>query len=334
MQRVISTGAFVVGLDVINAYYDTAIKYDRLEQMGFAKEDIAPGKFVQSRKHAHAGFVQMDLMDAEGINRLCREYTFDTVINLAAQAGVRYSLTHPHVYADSNITGFLNILEACRHNKVEHLVFASSSSVYGLNEEIPFSTLHNVDHPMSLYAASKKANELMAHSYAHLYGLPCTGLRFFSAYGPWGRPDMALFIFTKNILEGTPIDVYNHGIMKRDFTYIDDLVEGVYRVAERPAAPDPEWGGTAPRPDTSSAPWRIYNIGNNDPVELMDFIIALEEKLGRKAIMNMLPMQPGDVPGSWADSGDLVRNFGYKPSTSVKEGISRFVDWYTEYYKV
>lgn len=324
----------MVGLDVINAYYDTAIKYDRLEQMGFAREDIVPGKFVQSRRHAHAGFVQMDLMDREGIDRLCREYNFDTVINLAAQAGVRYSLTHPYVYADSNITGFLNILEACRHNKVQHLVFASSSSVYGLNEEIPFSTLHNVDHPMSLYAASKKANELMAHSYAHLYGLPCTGLRFFSAYGPWGRPDMALFIFTKNILEGKPIDVYNHGVMKRDFTYIDDLVEGVYRVAGRPAEADPAWGGSSPRPDTSSAPWRIYNIGNNDPVELMDFIIALEEKLGRRAIMNMLPMQPGDVPGSWADSGDLVRDFGYRPSTSVKEGISRFVDWYTAYYNM
>jgi len=334
MQRIIATGATVVGLDVINDYYDTTIKYDRLARMGFRKEDIRPGVFVQSSINTNAGFIQLDLMDAAGINRLFGEQGFDTVINLAAQAGVRYSLTHPHVYADSNITGFLNILEACRHNKVQHLVFASSSSVYGLNEEIPFSTLHNVDHPMSLYAASKKANELMAHSYAHLYGLPCTGLRFFSAYGPWGRPDMALFIFTKNILEGKPIDVYNHGVMKRDFTYIDDLTEGVYRVALHPAQPDATWGGSNPRPDTSSAPWRIYNIGNNDPVELMDFIIALEEKLGKKAIMNMLPMQPGDVPGSWADSGDLVRNLGYKPGTSVKEGISRFVDWYTEYYNL
>lgn len=259
---------------------------------------------------------------------------FDGVINLAAQAGVRYSLINPYSYADTNLLGFVNILEGCRHNKVMHLVFASSSSVYGSNTKMPFSVHHNVDHPVSLYAASKKANELMAHTYSHLFGLSCTGLRFFTVYGPWGRPDMALFLFTKAILEDRPIDVFNHGKMKRDFTYIDDIVEGVVRVLDMPAMPDPEWDGNAPDPSSSYAPWKIYNIGNNKPVELMRYIEVLEKCLGKKAEKILLPMQPGDVPATYADIGDLVRDTGFHPSTTLEEWIPKFVKWYREYYRV
>ena len=256
------------------------------------------------------------------------------VVNLAAQAGVRYSLVNPHAYVSSNLVGFMNVLEGCRHHGVEHLVYASSSSVYGANTTTPFSVHDNVDHPLSLYAATKKANELMAHTYSHLYGLPTTGLRFFTVYGPWGRPDMALFLFTKAILEGRPIDVFNHGDMRRDFTYIDDIVEGVVRTADRPAAPDPAWSGAAPDPGTSSAPFRVYNIGNNQPVELMRMIEILEAALGRKAEKNLLPMQPGDVPATYADVDDLERDVGFRPSTPLDVGIGRFVEWYREYYQV
>lgn len=333
MKRALSEGLEVVGLDNINDYYDVRIKYARLAQLGFNQSDILPNTLVQSQSNPQAKFIQMDLQNAEGLMELCKAEKFDGIVNLAAQAGVRYSLTHPHVYTESNISGFLHILEAARHTQVKHLVFASSSSVYGINDEIPFSTKHNTDHPISLYAASKKANELMAHSYAHLYQIPCTGLRFFSAYGPWGRPDMALFIFTQNILEGKPIDVYNHGKMKRDFTYIDDLVDGVFKVLNNVPNTNPSWLKSTSEHDTSSAPFQLYNIGNNDPIELGDFIVALEEKLGKKALKNMCEMQPGDVSQSWADSSELIKNVGYLPKTSVKEGISHFVDWYLDFYK-
>jgi UDP-glucuronate 4-epimerase len=259
---------------------------------------------------------------------------FDAVCNLAAQAGVRYSLTNPDAYINSNITGFMNILEACRHNKVMNLVYASSSSVYGMNEEYPFSIHHNVDHPVSLYAASKKSNELMAHCYSHLYGLPTTGLRFFTVYGPWGRPDMALFIFTKAIIEGRPIDVYNNGQMRRDFTYIDDIVEGLVRVIKNPAKPNKEWSGKNPDPGTSSAPYRVYNIGSNRPVLLMDFIHTIEKYLGIEAEKNFLPLQPGDVPASHADVADLIKDMGYSPKTTVEEGIKKFLEWYIDFYNI
>jgi UDP-glucuronate 4-epimerase len=259
--------------------------------------------------------------------------SFDVVINLAAQAGVRYSLANPHAYVDANLVGFMNVLEGCRHSGVRHLVYASSSSVYGANTTMPFSVHDNVDHPVSLYAASKKANELMAHTYSHLYDLPTTGLRFFTVYGPWGRPDMALFLFSRAILAGQPIDVFNHGRMRRDFTYIDDIVEGVVRVADRPAQPDPQWSGASPDPGTSAAPYRLYNIGNHNPVELMRLIEVLEEALGRKATKNFLPIQPGDVPATYADVDDLIRDVGFKPETSIEEGVGRFVEWYRGYYK-
>ena len=275
----------------------------------------------------------MNLEDREETKALFAEQKFDKVVNLAAQAGVRYSLINPHAYIESNIVGFTNMLEGCRHNEVKHLVYASSSSVYGANTKMPFSIHHNVDHPVSLYAASKKANELMAHTYSHLYNMPTTGLRFFTVYGPWGRPDMALFLFTKAILEDRPIDVFNHGKMKRDFTYIDDIVEGVIRVLDNTAKPNPDWTGDAPDSGTSYAPFRIYNIGNNSPVELLDYIGAIEKALGKKANKNMLPLQPGDVPATYADVDDLVNDVGFKPATPVEEGVQRFVDWYRDYYK-
>ena len=277
-------------------------------------------------------FHKLDLSDREGMERLFAEEKPDRVIHLAAQAGVRYSLTNPHSYVDSNLVGFTNILEGCRHNGIEHLVYASSSSVYGANTEMPFSVHHNVDHPLSLYAASKKANELMAHTYSHLYRLPTTGLRFFTVYGPWGRPDMAMFLFTKAILEGRPIDVFNHGKMRRDFTYIDDIVEGVVRTCDRVAEPNPKWSGATPDSATSSAPYRLYNIGNNQPVELMRLIEVLEDCLGKKAEKNFLPMQPGDVPATYADVDDLVNDVGFKPATPIEEGVRRFVEWYREFY--
>jgi UDP-glucuronate 4-epimerase len=318
-KRLLEQGGEVVGLDNLNDYYDVSLKHARLKLL-----EECPG----------FRFVKLDLSDREGMAGLFREERFDAVVSLAAQAGVRYSLVNPHAYTESNITGFLNVLEGCRHNGVGHLVYASSSSVYGANTAMPFSVHHNVDHPVSLYAATKKANELMAHTYASLYGLPCTGLRFFTVYGPWGRPDMALFLFTKAILEGSPIDVFNYGKMQRDFTYIDDIVEGVCRVIERPPAGDPAWSGGSPDPGTSFAPYRIYNLGNNNPVELLRFIEVLEQALGRQANKNLLPLQAGDVPVTYADVDDLMREVGFRPATSIEDGIGRFVAWYRAYYRV
>jgi UDP-glucuronate 4-epimerase len=310
-------GHEIVGMDNLNAYYDVQLKKDRL---------------VLLTAHPCFRFHLVDLADRQGMVELFRTVRPEMVVHLAAQAGVRYSLENPHAYVDSNLTGFMNILEGCRHNSVKHLVYASSSSVYGANTKMPFSVHHNVDHPISLYAATKKANELMAHTYSVLYKLPCTGLRFFTVYGPWGRPDMALFLFTKAILEGKPIDVYNNGNMRRDFTYIDDIIEGVIRVMTKIPSGSPAWSGVSPDPTISFAPYRIYNIGNNQPVELMDFIAALESHLGRKAQKRLLPMQPGDVPETYADVEDLMADVGFKPGTSISDGIGRFVAWYREYY--
>ncbi len=312
-------GDEVVGFDNLNTYYEIKLKKDRLAILS---------------NHQNFTFVQADLADRPAIEKLFADHHFDRVINLAAQAGVRYSLENPHAYIDSNIVGFMNILEACRHHKVEHLTYASSSSVYGSNTQMPFSVHHNVDHPVSLYAATKKANELMAHTYSHLYGLPTTGLRFFTVYGPWGRPDMALFLFTRAILDGKPIKVFNNGLMQRDFTYIDDIVEGVVRVSDRIAPPNRDWNGQQPDPATSRAPYRIYNIGNNRPVELLRFIEVIEKKLGKTAVKEMLPMQPGDVPATYADVDDLMRDTGFAPSTPLETGISRFIDWYRDYYQI
>ena len=318
-QRLLSRGDEVVGLDNLNNYYDVTLKKDRLAQL-----EGKPG----------FSFHQLDLGDREGIANLFTEQSFDVAVNLAAQAGVRYSLKNPHAYIDSNIVGFTNILEGCRHSQVKHLVYASSSSVYGANTKMPFSVHDNVDHPVSLYAASKKANELMAHTYSHLYNLPTTGLRFFTVYGPWGRPDMALFLFTKAILSGQPIDVFNYGKMRRDFTYIDDIVEGVIRVIDNIPQPNPSWSSDAPDPGTSKAPYKIYNIGNNQPVELMRFIEVLEDCLGIKANKNMLPIQMGDVPATYADVDDLIKDVGFKPNTPIEKGIESFVNWYKSYYKI
>ena len=310
-------GDRVVGVDSLNDYYDVSLKRARL-----ARLTALPG----------FEFIQLDMAAREGVAALFARHRFDAVAHLAAQAGVRYSIDHPHAYADANLVGFLNVLEGCRHAKVGHLVFASSSSVYGASVRTPFSENHSVDHPISLYAATKKANELMAHTYAHLYGLPCTGLRFFTVYGPWGRPDMAYFKFTRGILAGEPIPVYNRGEMARDFTYIDDIVEGVMRVLDRPAAPDPDWDPAHPAVASSTAPYRIYNIGNNRPVKLMEFIGTLEKCLGRKAVLDLLPMQPGDVPSTAADISALGKATGFAPATPVETGLARFVAWYHEYY--
>ncbi|MBD1399055.1 NAD-dependent epimerase [Pelovirga terrestris] len=316
-QRLLKRGDEVVGLDNLNDYYDVNLKYARLAQ-------------IESQSNFR--LVKMDLADREGIADLFRAESFDRVVNLAAQAGVRYSLINPHAYIDSNLQGFINILEGCRHANVEHLVYASSSSVYGANTSMPFSVHDNVDHPLSLYAASKKANELMAHTYSHLYGLPTTGLRFFTVYGPWGRPDMALFLFARAILAGEPIDVFNYGKMRRDFTYIDDIVEGVVRTLDHPATPNPQWDGATPDPGTSAAPYRLYNIGNNNPVELMYLIEVLEKQLGVTAQKNMLPLQPGDVPATYADVDALTTDVGFKPATPIEVGVERFVAWYREFY--
>lgn len=318
-QRLLERGDEVVGLDNLNDYYDVTLKKDRLEQLML---------------NPNFSFHRLDLADRESIAQLFSQSNFEQVVNLAAQAGVRYSLKNPHAYVDSNLVGFVNILEGCRQTKVKHLVFASSSSVYGANTKIPFSVHDNVDHPVSLYAASKKANELMAHTYSSLYGLPTSGLRFFTVYGPWGRPDMALFIFTKAILAGKPIDVFNYGRMKRDFTYIDDIVEGVIRVIDRVAEPNLNWSGNAPDPATSYAPYKVFNIGNNQPVELMQFIETLENCLGIKAEKNLLPIQPGDVPATYADVDALVQEVGFQPNTPIEVGIERFVNWYRSYYQV
>jgi UDP-glucuronate 4-epimerase len=315
----LARGDHVVGVDNINDYYDPAIKRARLALL-----TKLPG----------FRFIQQDIADRQAMEQLFAKENFQRVINLAAQAGVRYSLTNPHAYIDSNLVGFTNILEGCRQTKVEHLVYASSSSVYGLNAAMPFSVHDNVDHPVSLYAATKKANELIAHSYSHLFKLPTTGLRFFTVYGPWGRPDMALFLFTKAILAGEPINVFNHGKMRRDFTYIDDIVQGVVRTCDHVAEPSPTFDPLKPDSGTSSAPWRVYNIGNNHPVELTRFIQAIEQSLGRQAKLNLLPMQPGDVAATIADVADLVRDVGFAPATSIEDGINHFVKWYKEYYQV
>ncbi|MBO0612209.1 MAG: hypothetical protein RL122_735 [Pseudomonadota bacterium] len=320
--QLLQRGDEVVGIDNFNDYYDVTLKERRLQRVIDAD---AAGKFK---------FIRLDLADRAGMAKLFAEEGLDAVVNLAAQAGVRYSIDNPLAYIDSNLVGFGHILEGCRHNGVKHLVYASSSSVYGANESMPFSVHDNVDHPLSLYAASKKANELMAHTYSHLYGLPTTGLRFFTVYGPWSRPDMAMFKFTKAILAGKPIDVFNYGKHRRDFTYIDDIVEGVIRTLDHTATSNPAWSGMQPDPGTSKAPWRVYNIGNQNPVELMDYIRAIEDALGMKAELNLLPLQPGDVPDTYADVDALVQDVGYRPSMSVDEGTRRFVQWYREYYQV
>jgi UDP-glucuronate 4-epimerase len=316
-QRLLERGYEVVGLDNLNEYYDVTLKEARLKRL---------------TGHASFRFVKLDLADSAGVAALFAREKFPRVVHLAAQAGVRYSLENPHAYMTSNVTGTLNILEGCRHTGVEHLVYASTSSVYGANTNMPFSVHRGVDHPLSLYASSKRANELMAHNYSALFKLPTTGLRFFTVYGPWGRPDMALFLFTRNILEGKPIDVFNNGHHQRDFTYVDDIAEGVIRASEHVAQPDPKWDSKAPDPATSFAPFRLYNIGNNQPVQLLRYIEVIEEALGKKAIKNFLPLQAGDVPETFADIDDLVRDVGYRPTTPVEVGVGRFVDWFCEYY--
>ena len=316
--RLLERGERVTGLDNLNDYYDVRLKEARLARMSGRRG---------------FDFVKADLTDAGAMQALFRKQRFEAVVHLAAQAGVRYSIENPQAYIDSNLVGFGHVLEGCRHGGVRHLVYASSSSVYGANKRLPFSEHDNVDHPVSLYAATKKANELMAHCYAHLYGLPCTGLRFFTVYGPWGRPDMALFKFTRGILGGAPLPVFNHGKMIRDFTYIDDIVEGVLRVIDLPATPDPQWNAERPDAARSSAPWRIYNLGNHQPVELMRYIEILEQCLGRKAKLNLQPMQPGDVQSTYADTAELEAATGFKPATPIETGVRRFVDWYRDYYK-
>ncbi|OGQ47021.1 MAG: capsular biosynthesis protein CpsI [Deltaproteobacteria bacterium RIFCSPLOWO2_02_44_9] len=316
-SRLMEQGDRIVGIDNINDYYEVNLKLNRLKQ-------------IEGKRNFT--FIKLDITDREGIHKLFAKEKFDIVVNMAAQAGVRYSLINPYTYIDSNINGFINILEGCRHHEVKHLVYASSSSVYGANTKMPFSVHHNVDHPISLYAATKKANELMAHTYASLFRIPCTGLRFFTVYGPWGRPDMALFIFTKSIVEGKPIEVFNHGKMKRDLTFIDDIVEGVVRVIDKIPESNPKWDGGSPDPATSFAPYKLYNIGNNNPVGLLKFIEVLEDCLGKKAEKRLLPLPAGDVPATYADVDDLIRDVGFKPVTPIEVGIKKFVEWYKIYY--
>jgi UDP-glucuronate 4-epimerase len=318
-KRLLENGCRVVGLDNVNPYYDVALKEARLEDL---------------QEEARFTFNKLDLVERRQLQDLFSQRGFDVVVNLAAQAGVRYSLENPYAYVDANLVGFVNLLECCRHHAVRHLVFASSSSVYGANTAMPFSVHHNVDHPVSLYAATKKANELMAHTYSHLYQLPCTGLRFFTVYGPWGRPDMALFLFTKAILENQPIQVFNHGKMQRDFTYIDDIIEGVVRVMGRLPAANPNWSGDAPDPGTSYAPYKLYNIGNNNPVELIKFIEVIEAALGKQATKEFMDLQPGDVVATYADVDDLTQDVGFKPATPIEVGVARFVEWYTQFYGI
>ena len=318
-NRLLERGDEVIGIDNLNDYYDVELKKARLNLIS---------------SYENFTDIRINIEDREAVFDVFKKYKPSRVVNLAAQAGVRYSLENPHVYVNTNIVGFINILESCRHNDVEHLVFASSSSVYGANTNYPFSIHNNVDHPVSLYAASKKSNELMAHTYSHLFNLPTTGLRFFTVYGPWGRPDMALFMFTKNILAGKPIDVFNYGDHKRDFTYIDDIVEGVIRTLDNTATANPDWTGDQPDPGTSNAPWRIYNIGSNNPCTLLRYIEVLEDCLGKKAIKNMLPLQPGDVPYTYANTDDLMNDVGFKPDTKIEDGIAKFVEWYKNYYEI
>jgi len=316
-RRLVEAGREVIGVDNLSPYYDPKLKEARLRQLAGAK---------------NFRFVRLDLADRAGTAALFAEHRFPFVVHLAAQAGVRYSLVEPYAYADANLDGFLNVLEGCRHNGCRHLLYASSSSVYGANTKMPFRTSDNVDHPLSLYGATKKANELMAHSYSHLFALPTTGLRFFTVYGPWGRPDMAMWIFAKAIEAGKPIKLFNHGNMKRDFTYVDDVVQAVTRLLDRPAQGDPAWSSDAPDPSRSSAPWRVYNIGNNSPVEILEVVRILEQTIGKKAIRELLPMQPGDVPATFADVDDLMRDVGFKPSTPIADGIARFIAWYKQYH--
>jgi UDP-glucuronate 4-epimerase len=318
-QRLLSQGREVVGLDIVNDYYDPRLKQARLDVL---------------KRQAGFDFVKLDLADRSMTKSLFAQHRFPVVIHLAAQAGVRYSLDHPHAYVDANLEGFINVLEGCRHNDCKHLLFASSSSVYGANTKLPFSVHDNVDHPVSLYAASKKANELMAHAYSHLYRMPSTGLRFFTVYGPWGRPDMAMFVFAKAILGGTPIKLFNHGNMRRDFTYIDDVSEALARLIDHPPQGNPDWSGDKPDPATSAAPWKIYNIGNNHPEDLMHVVSLLEKEFGRTAAREMLPMQPGDVPATYADIEDLARDIGFRPATTIEDGVARFAKWYRDYHNL
>jgi UDP-glucuronate 4-epimerase len=318
-QRLLSAGCEVVGLDIVNDYYDPRLKQARLDIL---------------KRDSNFSFAKVDLADRASTKLLFEQHRFAVVIHLAAQAGVRYSLNHPHAYVDANLEGFINVLEGCRHNDCKHLLFASSSSVYGANTKLPFSVQDNVDHPVSLYAASKKANELMAHAYSHLYRIPSTGLRFFTVYGPWGRPDMAMFLFAKAILEGTPIKLFNHGNMRRDFTFVDDVSEAVVRLTDRPPQGDPNWSGDKPDPSSSTAPWKIYNIGNNKPEDLIHVVSLLEKEFGRTAAKEMLPMQPGDVPATYADIEDLTRDIGFRPATTIEVGIARFAKWYRDYHNL
>jgi UDP-glucuronate 4-epimerase len=334
VNKLANEGYDIIGLDNINSYYDVNLKYGRLENTGIKKEGIEYNKIVKSSVFPNYKFVKLNLEDDANVYRLFKTGKFDKVCHLAAQAGVRYSIENPGAYINCNIVGFLNILEGCRHNGAKHLIYASSSSVYGLNENMPFSVQDNVDHPVSLYAASKKSDELMAHTYSHLYGLPTTGLRFFTVYGPWGRPDMALFKFTKAILENKPIDVYNNGKMERDFTYIDDIVAGISRVIKSIPEGNRKWTGKDPDPSSSKAPFKVYNIGNNKPVKLLDFIKYIENTTGKKAKKNMLPIQPGDVPKTWADVSALNKDFAYKPTTTIETGVKNFVNWYFDYYNI
>lgn len=331
-KKLLERGDAVVGIDNINKYYDVNLKYARLAETGIDKDAVSWNKRITSTKYPNYNFIRMNLEDKEAIQNLVLNEQFDNICHLAAQAGVRYSLENPYAYIDSNIVGFLNILEAARDNNIKHLVYASSSSVYGGNTKMPLSTADSVDHPISLYAATKKSNELMAHVYSHLFNIPTTGLRFFTVYGPWGRPDMALFLFTKSILENKPIQVFNYGNMTRDFTFIDDIIEGVVKVIDKPAKPTMD---ANPDPSSSNiAPYKVYNIGNSSPVKLLDYIEAIENELGKKAIKEFLPMQPGDVPYTEADVSDLVRDFDYKPMTKVQDGIKEFIKWYKNFYNI
>jgi UDP-glucuronate 4-epimerase len=327
-ERLLQRGDEVVGIDNINDYYNPQLKLDRLAESGIGEEAVNWNHRVRSNKYPNYTFIRMNLEEKESLMSLCQKEQFDIIINLAAQPGVRYSIENPDAYVQSNVVGFLNILEAARHFKVKHLVYASSSSVYGLNETMPFSVKHNVDHPVSLYAATKKSNELMAHAYSHLYNIPTSGLRFFTVYGPWGRPDMAYYLFAEAIMKGEPIKVFNQGKMKRDFTYIDDIVTGIVNVADFPATSDSNWSSVNPDPSRSVDPYRIYNIGNNKPVELMEFIETLGNALGVQPELQLMDMQPGDVVATWADVEDLVNNFSYKPETSIEEGVGEFAKWY------
>ena len=334
VDRLLNEDVEIYGIDSINDYYDTKLKFGRLEEHGISESDLSYGKTVQSSKYPFYHFTQLNLEDNDAMDALFEEHNFDYVVNLAAQPGVRYSLENPRAYIKSNIDGFMNLLECCRNHKPEHLVFASSSSVYGLNGKIPFTTSDNVDHPISMYAATKKSNELMAHTYSHLFGIPSTGLRFFTVYGPWGRPDMALFIFTKNILERKPIKVFNHGNMSRDFTYVGDIVESIKRIIKIPPDGNKHWNGNSPDPASSRAPYKIFNIGNNNPIKLLDMIEEIEIQLGVNAEKKLMDIQPGDVERTFADVNDLIATTGYKPATPLKKGIKAFIDWYKNFYGV